>query len=117
MIVISQFKTAGIPSNSPLRNAASLYWDTRINDEGVPQSNGFHALAVTGRIQIFSPARVAGYGHDGLSVLLDDGRAIPASAVIVGTGFKSSWPAFLDGVYYSQCYRRAPPHLMIRTGA
>ncbi|KAI0711021.1 FAD/NAD-P-binding domain-containing protein [Cerioporus squamosus] len=95
-LVDSSFKAAAIPTDSPLRNTVSPYWHIRINDEGIPRPNGFHALAVAGKIRLVSPARLAGFGQDGHSVLLDDGRLLPASAVVLATGYSSSWSAMFN---------------------
>ncbi|KAI0758131.1 FAD/NAD(P)-binding domain-containing protein [Fomes fomentarius] len=95
-IADSSFQAAGIPPDSPLRNTVKPFWHIRVNDEGVPHAGGFHALAVAGKIAIISPARIIGYGEDGRSVVLGDGRSVPASAVILATGYSSSWPAIFD---------------------
>jgi hypothetical protein len=86
-----------IPSDSPLRRNHSLFWDTRTNDEGVPSEGGFHALTVSGKISLVSPARVAKFGDDGRSVILNDGRVFPAAAVILATGYQSTWRPIFDG--------------------
>jgi len=87
----------GISSDSPLRRNHSLFWNTRTNDEGVPSEGSFHALAVSGKISLVSPARVAKFGDDGHSVILDDGRVFPAAAVILATGYQSTWRPIFDG--------------------
>ncbi|TBU39199.1 hypothetical protein BD309DRAFT_454467 [Dichomitus squalens] len=91
----SSYHAAGVPADSPLRHSVLPFWHTRVNDEGVPRPNGFHALAVAGKVEVICPARVSGYGGDG-SVILEDGRSLPASAVILATGYTSSWPAIFD---------------------
>ena len=78
-----------------------MFWNTRTNDEGVPCEGGFYSLTNAGKIDIISPARVANYGDDGRSVVLDDGRTVSASAVILATGYKSSWRPIFDGQYLS----------------
>ena len=97
----------GITSDSPLHRSHSLFWDTRTNDEGVPTEGSFHALAVSGKISLVSPARVARFGDDGRSVILDDGRVLPAAAVILATGYQSTWRPIFDGecvrVNWFQC--------------
>ena len=92
-----QKNVMGLPSDSPLRSTHSVFWDVRTNDEGVPREGSFHSLANAGKIKIISPARVANYGEDGRSVVLDDGSIIPASAVILATGYKSTWRPIFDG--------------------
>ena len=80
-----------------MRNTMSAYWNPRTNDEGVPRPNAFHPLAVAGKIEVISPAHVKSYHQDG--VLLDDDRVIRASAIIAATGYGSSWPEFMNGVF------------------
>lgn len=92
-----QLHVLGISSDSPLRRNRSLFWDTRTNDEGVPSEGSFHALAVSGKITLVSPARVANFGDDGRSVILGDGRVFPAAAVILATGYQSTWRPIFDG--------------------
>jgi dimethylaniline monooxygenase (N-oxide forming) len=86
----------GLPNDSPLRCTHSIFWDTRTNDEGVPREGSFHSLANAGKINIISPARAASFGDDGKSVVLDDGSTVPASAVILATGYKSTWRPIFD---------------------
>ena len=86
-----------MPADSPLRHAVRPFWHTRVNDEGVPRKNGFHALVSAGKVEVICPGRVAGYGQDGSSVILEDGRTLRASAVVLCTGYKSSWPTIFDG--------------------
>ncbi|KAI0638622.1 FAD/NAD-P-binding domain-containing protein [Trametes polyzona] len=95
----SSFRAAGIREGSPLRNTVSPFWHTRVNDEGVPRADGFHALALAGRIQVLTPAHASGYGEDGHSVVLADGTSLPASAVILGTGYASSWNGIFSAVH------------------
>jgi hypothetical protein len=40
---------------------------------------------------------VAKFGDDGRSVVLEDGRVIPATAVILATGYESTWRSIFDG--------------------
>ncbi|KAI0650878.1 FAD/NAD-P-binding domain-containing protein [Trametes meyenii] len=87
----SSFRAAGIPAKSSLRNTVSPFWHVRVNDEGVPRANGFHALVLAGKIDVVTPARVRGFGDDRRSVILDDGRLIRADAVVLATGYQSSW--------------------------
>ncbi|TBU39196.1 FAD/NAD(P)-binding domain-containing protein [Dichomitus squalens] len=128
-LVSASFKAAGIPLGSPLRNTVSPFWHDRVNDEGVPRPNGFHALALSGKISVVSPAYATSFGTDGESVLLDNGVSIRASAIVLATGYHSSWSAMFDEeaqeelglkphlAYQSQPYRwdyltlRDPPPL------
>ena len=75
----------------------SAYWNPRTNDEAVPQPRAFHPLAVAGKIEVISPSYVKSYHKDG--IILDDDRVIAASAVIVATGYKSSWTDFMNGMF------------------
>ena len=68
----------------------------RTNDEGTGRKDGFHALVNEGKIELIAPARAAGFAADGKSVVLEDGRTIRAGAVVLATGFKSSWNDIFD---------------------
>ncbi|KZO93494.1 FAD/NAD-P-binding domain-containing protein [Calocera viscosa TUFC12733] len=85
------FRALGIPSNSPLRRAQDLFWSIRTNDEGVGGRERFHALVNNGKIDLIAPARAVSFGSDGRSIILNDGRVLPADAVIMATGYQSSW--------------------------
>ncbi|KAH9922210.1 FAD/NAD-P-binding domain-containing protein [Fomitopsis serialis] len=92
------FWVLSVPPNSPLRNAPGLFWTVSTNDEGTSRKDDFHTLVKDGKIELVAPARAAGYGADGQSVLLEDGRTLPASAIILATGFTSSWNGIFDGM-------------------
>lgn len=92
-----QYDALKIPKDSPLRNAHSLYWGLRSNDEGTGRKDGFHALVRQGMIKIISPSRAKGFASDGESVVLSDGQTLRANAVILGTGFASSWSGIFTG--------------------
>ena len=96
-----------IPEDSPLRNAHSLFWGNRTNDEGTGRKDGFHTLINQGKIKLVAPARVKGYTLDGESVMLRDGRTLRADAVVLATGFSSSWTGIFTGQLlissYFQC--------------
>ncbi|KAF8585177.1 FAD/NAD(P)-binding domain-containing protein [Ramaria rubella] len=83
--------TLQIPQDSPLRNTHSLFWAARANDEGVGRPNGFYPLVHAGKIQLAAPARVECYGDDGKSVVLTNGEILKADAVVLATGYASSW--------------------------
>lgn len=72
-----------------------MFWDVRYGDEGVPREDGFPALALQGKIELIVPAHVTEYYEDG--VVLDTGEKVQAAAVILATGYKSSWDAIFDG--------------------
>ncbi|KAJ7505110.1 FAD/NAD-P-binding domain-containing protein [Mycena galericulata] len=92
----SSFRALSIARDSPLRNVHPLFWTLNVNDEGVPQENGFHALVSRGKIEVISPARVEGFGPDGESISLIDGRTVKADLVLLATGYSSSWAGILD---------------------
>ncbi|KAI0034738.1 FAD/NAD-P-binding domain-containing protein [Vararia minispora EC-137] len=85
----------GIPSDSPLRNAHSMFWDIRLNDEGTARDGSFFALANAGKIDLVAPARASGYAPGGSGVILEDGRTLAADVVILATGYTSSWGGIL----------------------
>jgi dimethylaniline monooxygenase (N-oxide forming) len=97
-----QLYVLGVPRNSPLCRTHSLFWNIRTNDEGIPREGGFHALAVSGKISLVAPARVAKFGDDGRSVILQDGRVFPAAAVVLATGYESTWRPIFDGECVAQ---------------
>jgi dimethylaniline monooxygenase (N-oxide forming) len=92
----NQFDALGVPKDSPLRNTHSLLQGVRINDEGVPTDTNFFSLVKAGKIELVAPARVSRFGQDGWSVILEDGRAIKGDAVVLATGFLSSWRDIMD---------------------
>lgn len=87
----SSYKSLDIPEDSPLRNSHSLFWGIRTNEEGAGKRDSFHALCNEGKIKLVAPARVVKYTGDGESLLLSNGTEVKASAVILATGFGSSW--------------------------
>ncbi|KAF8839448.1 FAD/NAD(P)-binding domain-containing protein [Paxillus ammoniavirescens] len=87
----SSFEVLKVPKDSPLRNAHSLFWGIRANDEGTGGKDGFHALMNEGKIKLVAPTRAEKYAEDGESLVLGNGEALKANAVILGTGFASSW--------------------------
>ena len=86
-----QLNAAKLPKDSPLRKTHSLFWGLRTNDEGVPADNTFFGLVKAGKVELIAPVRVDRFGDDGQSVVLDDGRTIMASAIVLATGYESSW--------------------------
>ncbi|KAG6867950.1 hypothetical protein C0993_009201 [Termitomyces sp. T159_Od127] len=95
-ITSTSFDVYSLPVDSPLRHAHSAFWGIRTNDDGCYRPNGFHGLVQSGKIKLVAPARATGFGHDGRSVTLKDGRVLPADVVILATGFKSSWMGLFD---------------------
>ncbi|KAJ4480867.1 FAD/NAD-P-binding domain-containing protein [Lentinula aciculospora] len=90
------FKAFQIPPDSPLRLCQDPFWSLRVNDEVCRRGNSFHVLANEGKIHIEAPARAVGFGKDGKSIVLNDGRVIRADAVILATGYESSWTNLFD---------------------
>ncbi len=74
-----------------------MFWGIRTSDEGAARPESYHTLATSGKIDVVAPARAVGFGPDGRSILLDDGRSIVANAVILATGYKSSWTKIFSG--------------------
>ncbi|KAG6335021.1 hypothetical protein ID866_4066 [Astraeus odoratus] len=85
----SSYKTLNIPKDSPLRNSHSIFWGIRTNDEGVGKKDSFYALVNEGKIKLVAPTRAEQYVENG--VLLGNGTELRANAVILATGFGSSW--------------------------
>ncbi|KAI0056612.1 FAD/NAD-P-binding domain-containing protein [Artomyces pyxidatus] len=92
----SAFMAVGVAKDSPLRRINSPFWTIHVSDEGVPSENRFHMLANTGKIDLAIPARVETYGGDGKTLILKDGSVLRADAVILATGYSSSWNSIFD---------------------
>ncbi|KAF9049654.1 FAD/NAD-P-binding domain-containing protein [Hymenopellis radicata] len=90
------YKAFHIPLESPLRRAQDIFWSLRVNDEVQRRNNGFHALANEGKIGIIAPARAVAFGEDGHSIVLSDGSIVRADAIVLATGYKSSWTKIFD---------------------
>lgn len=97
-----------IPTDSPLRkNAHSIYWGCRISDEGVGRPDDFFQLVNSSgekKIELVAPNRAVGYGFDGNGwgmLVLKDGKRIKADAVVLATGYSSSWTKIFDREYNS----------------
>jgi dimethylaniline monooxygenase (N-oxide forming) len=86
-----------IPKDSPLRRTHSFFWGIRTNDEGTATPDSYYTLAVKGDIKVVAPAHVVGFAMDGESVLLDTGKPLKADAVILATGYQSSWTKIISG--------------------
>ncbi|KAF8469817.1 FAD/NAD-P-binding domain-containing protein [Russula ochroleuca] len=99
-LAMYSFYVLGVSRDSPLRRTHSLFWNTRTNDEGIPSEGSFHALAVSGKISLVARTRVAKFGDD--SVILDDGSKFPAAAVILATGYQSTWRPIFDEISMEQ---------------
>ncbi|KAF8551014.1 FAD/NAD(P)-binding domain-containing protein [Imleria badia] len=99
-----------IPKDSPMRNTHSMFWYCRINDEGTGRKDGFHALVNQGKIKLVAPAKAKDYASDGESIVLRDGRTLRANAVILATGFSSSWTGiFSEKTIHQLGVGRHPP--------
>jgi len=89
-----------VPEHSPLRNSYSLFWATKINDEGLVSETGFHGQVAQGNIELIAPCRVLGFDSDGTSLALSNGNKVTADAVILATGYQESWADIFDGNIY-----------------
>ncbi|KAF8801867.1 FAD/NAD(P)-binding domain-containing protein [Phlegmacium glaucopus] len=88
----SSFTAYGVPVDSVLRRTPyPLFWSIRSSDVGAVRPDSFQALALTGKIKIIAPAHALGYSNDGKCVILSNGQEISAKAVILATGYQSSW--------------------------
>ncbi|KIK66415.1 hypothetical protein GYMLUDRAFT_38202 [Collybiopsis luxurians FD-317 M1] len=96
MLSNHSFKTFQIPPASPLRLSQDPFWSLRVNDEVCRRGNSFHVLASQGNIRIEAPARAIALGEDGRSVCLSNGKMIKASAIVLATGYESSWKDLFD---------------------
>ncbi|KAI0312356.1 FAD/NAD-P-binding domain-containing protein [Amylostereum chailletii] len=108
------FSALGVPGDSPLRNAYSAFWSIRFNDEGCPRPNSFFSLVNEGKIELISPSRVDRYGKDPHTVVLNNGAVLQADALVLATGYGSSWADILDGkiFFHVGLKRHAPqPHI------
>lgn len=55
-------------------------------------------LVNEGKILIEAPAKAVEFGEDGRSIVLNDGRVIRADAIVLATGYESSWTDLFDGM-------------------
>jgi hypothetical protein len=73
----------------------------------------FQALATAGKIKIIAPAHALGYSDDGKSVILSNGQEISTKAVILATGYQSSWSNVFSRTYFSSfCFGFCITHLL-----
>lgn len=86
-----------MPNDSPLRLAPKLFWSTHANNQGSGALGIFYRKVNEGAIDTIAPARVKCFSEDHQAVVLEDGRLVPAEAVILGTGYLSSWNKLFDG--------------------
>lgn len=92
-----QTKDLGLAADSPLRPKTSIFWGGRAaGPTNVKDPSSLFALIHAGRVEVVSSVRVVGYGDDGTSVMLDNGTALQAKAIILGTGFKPSNIGYMD---------------------
>ena len=83
-------------SHGSPRFVALIRWNMRTNDEGARRDGSLHTLALSGKISLITLVQVTKFGDDGRSVILDDGHVIPAAAVILVTGYESTWRSIFD---------------------
>ena len=62
------------------------------------RSTSFHSLVTSGEIEVIAPARLVGYGDDGKSAIISNGRVIATKCVLLGTGYQSSWTNIFKGL-------------------
>jgi hypothetical protein len=91
-----------IPKKSPLRRTHPFFWGIRINDEGAGRTNGFYDLVNKGKINLVAPARAVSFGTNRKSVVLNDGRTLKTDAIVLATGFRSSWDNIFDRMFTIQ---------------
>ena len=60
-------------------------------------SASLHAIVAAGKIELIAPARASHFNENGRSIVLEDGRNVPADAVVLATGWKNSWDGIFDG--------------------
>ncbi|KAI6115956.1 hypothetical protein F5141DRAFT_1099920 [Pisolithus sp. B1] len=68
-----------------------VFWDFLAWFSAFGKTDGFYALCNEGKIKLIAPARVVRYAGNGESVLLSNGTEIKVNAVLLATGFGSSW--------------------------
>jgi dimethylaniline monooxygenase (N-oxide forming) len=127
LIIASQMKSYHIPEDHPLRLTRSMFWEGRTNDEGVRRDDSFHSLVLKGKINVKGGVRVVGWrsqdpvedvpGRDSklrtktdtdeAYLLLSDGDKLYPGAVVLCTGYTSSWDAVFDGTVLSACFHLA----------
>ncbi|CCM04115.1 uncharacterized protein FIBRA_06275 [Fibroporia radiculosa] len=89
-----QFRTLGVPSDSPLRRTPGLLWAIHVNNLGV--HSDFHAEINKGMIDLISPVHAECFADDRQGIILTDGRFVKADAVVLATGYGSSWDKLFD---------------------
>ncbi|KAI0051981.1 FAD/NAD-P-binding domain-containing protein [Auriscalpium vulgare] len=105
-----------IPSDSPLHGPTTFWNVANDEDTPTPGSMRFHALVNAGKISLVAPAHVDGFASDGRSVVLDNGEVLAADAVVLATGYDSSWAGLFDEKTRKELgiERRSPPPHTIR---
>ncbi|KAL0575359.1 hypothetical protein V5O48_006610 [Marasmius crinis-equi] len=94
------YDAMSIPKDSPLRFSHPLFWTIRVGDPGLPRENSFYSLVNNHKVNVVAPVRVTGYGtgpsDDTITLQLNNGTVLVATAVILATGFTSSWSNLFD---------------------
>ena len=57
-----------------------------------------------GKVNVIAPARASSFTPGGSGITLNDGREVEAEAVVLATGYGSSWEKILDGSNFP-CFR------------
>jgi len=89
-----------------------MFWGIRVSDDGVPRKDSFTELANAGEIQIIAPARLLGYAEDGKSVHLSDGTTLKPKAVLLATGYQSSWSRIFKRELIFYCSLKSAPNTL-----
>ncbi|THH14463.1 hypothetical protein EW146_g5873 [Bondarzewia mesenterica] len=92
----SSFDAAHVPKDSLLRRNNPVFWGFMIDDFGAVSPTDWVSLVNEGKIELVALARVTGFGENGRSVLLSNGERIEADAIVLGTGYRSSWDKIFD---------------------
>lgn len=59
---------------------------------------GFFDLLKKGKVNVEAPERVEGFAESGAGLKLESGKVVRTDAVVLATGYKSSWENLFDGI-------------------
>ncbi|KAH9922177.1 uncharacterized protein B0H18DRAFT_1121005 [Fomitopsis serialis] len=79
-----------------LETCSQIVLGTHANNQGSGALGLFYRLVNEGAIDIIAPARVMSFSEEAQAVILNDGRMVRADAVVLGTGYTSSWNKLFD---------------------
>lgn len=63
------------------------------------REGGFFDLLTKGKIDVVAPDRVNSFAEGGRGLVLESGKFVDVEAVILATGYTSSWDNLFDGAY------------------